>query len=61
MDLFEALSGYVSCLAPAAKNVFCPLGSCLDATREHAPGTGSGAHSHAKSWGATHRARAPST
>ena len=29
LDLFEALSGYVSCIAPAAKNVFCPLGHVL--------------------------------
>lgn len=26
-----------------------PLGSCLDATREHTPGTGSGVRSHARS------------
>ena len=37
-----------------------PLGSCLDATREHTAGTGSGARSRARSWGATRRVRAPS-
>ena len=30
-----------------------PLDSCLDATREHTLGTGSGARSHARSWDAT--------
>ena len=37
-----------------------PLGSCLDASHEHTLGTVSGARSHARSWGATRRARAPS-
>ena len=37
-----------------------PLGSCLGATREHTPDTGSSAHSRAQSWDATRRARAPS-
>ena len=37
-----------------------PLDSCLDATREHTSRTGSGARSHAKSWGTTRRVRAPS-
>ena len=36
------------------------LGSCLGATREHTSRTGSGARSHARSWGATRRVRAPS-
>ena len=34
-----------------------PLGSCLDATREHTSRTGSGARSHARSWDATRKAR----
>ena len=37
-----------------------PLDSYLGATREHTSGSGSGARSHAQSWGATRRARAPS-
>ena len=37
-----------------------PLGSCLGATREHTLGSGSGQRSHARSWDATRRARAPS-
>ena len=37
-----------------------PLASCLGATREHTSGSGSGAHSHARSWDATRRVRAPS-
>ena len=37
-----------------------PLGSYLHATPEHTPGTGSGARSQARSWGATRGARAPS-
>lgn len=32
----------------------------LDATREHTPGTGSGVHSRARSWGATREVREPS-
>ena len=35
-----------------------PLGSCLGATRERTPGTGSGARSRATWWGATRKARA---
>ena len=37
-----------------------PLGSCRGATRERTLGTGSGARSHARLWGTTRRARAPS-
>ena len=37
-----------------------PLDSCLGATRKHTLGTGSGARSHARSWGATRKAHAPS-
>ena len=37
-----------------------PLDSCLGATREHTPDTGSSAHSRAQSWDATRRVRAPS-
>ena len=36
------------------------LDSYPDATRENTPDTGSGARSHARSWGATRRTRAPS-
>ena len=37
-----------------------PLDSCLGATRENTPDTGSGQRSHARSWDATRRAHAPS-
>ena len=40
-------------------NEFVALGGC-SATREHTPGSGSGARSRARLWGVTRKARAPS-
>ena len=37
------------------------LDSCLGATRERTPGTGSGARSHARSWGTSRKVHEPST
>ena len=47
--------------APPSARAWCvdrPLHSCFGATRERTAGTGSGARSRARSWGATRKARA---
>ena len=57
-DEFAAVRG----VAPPARawRADRPLRSCPGATHGRTPGTGSGARSRARSWGATRKARAPS-